>query len=428
MEQNKTFLKRLSEGTKYLVTGVKPDTWFSPLQPMVPQAQQAEGRQFDYMTGYNLNIQPRSEEVHGFKELRLLADNCNILRTVIETRKDQVSRFNYTFKLKNSKKKLDDARMNELMTFFASPDKRNDWPTWVRALLEDLFVIDAPTLYPQMTRGGKLFALELIDGATIKKVIDQNGRTPIDDTSPAYQQILKGVAAIDYTYNELIYKPRNIRTNKIYGYSPVEQVIMTINTAIRRQVQQLSYFTEGNTPNLIFNTPPEWNPDQIKKFQIWWDEINQGGSKSNAKFVPDGVTPFNTKPEPLKNEFDDWLARIVCYSFSISPQPFIKEMNRATAETAATTSIDEGLMPILQWVKNLMNYILPIYFGYSDVEFDWLHDVEADPLTKAQIDKIYVDSGIKTVNEVRKDIGLEPIDEDKLKNSEKDVKEKPEDK
>jgi len=42
-------------------------------------------------------------------------------------------------------------------------------------LLEDLFVIDAPTLWRQRARGGELVALHPLDGATIKRVIDDWG-------------------------------------------------------------------------------------------------------------------------------------------------------------------------------------------------------------------------------------------------------------
>jgi hypothetical protein len=38
--------------------------------------------------------------------------------------------------------------------------------------------IDAVTLYCQRTRAGKLCALAQFDGATIKRVIDDWGRTP----------------------------------------------------------------------------------------------------------------------------------------------------------------------------------------------------------------------------------------------------------
>lgn len=411
MENKKDNLfKRMGEAIKYSITGVKPDTWFSPQQPIQPIAQQAEGRQIDYPVGYNIQINPRPYEMHKFDELRLLADNCSILRTVIETKKDQIKSKKFTFKLKDDNK-IKDNRCLELENFFKYPDKIHTFSEWIGAILEDLYVIDAPTVYPQLTNNNKPFSFHLVDGATITKKIDQFGRVPMGDNDVAYQQVLKGVPAVDYTYLELIQRPRNIRTNKIYGFSPVEQIITIINTAIRRELNQLSYFTEGNTPNLIYSTPPEWNADMIKKFQSYWDSITQNQSKSRSLFVPSGVEPFNTKPEPLKNEFDDWIARVICYAFSINPSAFIKDMNRATAETAKETATEEGLMPTMNWIKEFIDYIIFTYFKYDDIEFSWEVDEELDPKIKAEIHKIYLDTGVLKINEVRKEIGYQEIEE-----------------
>jgi hypothetical protein len=59
-------------------------------------------------------------------------------------------------------------------------------------LLEEMLVIDAATLYPRYNRGGALYALDIIDGATIKPLIGEDGRAP-ESPDPAYQQILKGI-------------------------------------------------------------------------------------------------------------------------------------------------------------------------------------------------------------------------------------------
>ncbi|RBP15896.1 hypothetical protein DFR50_107166, partial [Roseiarcus fermentans] len=56
-------------------------------------------------------------------------------------------------------------------------------------LLEDLLVIDAATIYPRFDRGGNLFSLDVIDGATIKPLIGDDGRAP-EPPDPAYQQVL----------------------------------------------------------------------------------------------------------------------------------------------------------------------------------------------------------------------------------------------
>ena len=96
-------------------------------------------------------------------------------------------------------------------------------------LLEDMLVIDAATLYPRYTRGGSLYSLDIIDGATIKPLIGEDGRSP-EPPDPAYQQILHGVSAADFSADELLYLPRNVRAHRLYGMSPVEQIALTVKS------------------------------------------------------------------------------------------------------------------------------------------------------------------------------------------------------
>jgi phage portal protein BeeE len=73
----------------------------------------------------------------------------------------------------------------------------------------------------------------------------------------------RGRASRGDTADELLYAPRNVRAHKAYGYSPVEQVQMSVNIALRRQIYQLQYYTEGNIPEALIGVPDNWNPDQI---------------------------------------------------------------------------------------------------------------------------------------------------------------------
>ncbi len=217
--------------------------WFGPLMPLSPVAQtQAFGRQFDYPVGFNLSYTPRASEPVSFAQMRGLADNYDLLRLLIETRKDQMTRLRWSVGPIESKsnKKAVDPRSQQVIDFFRLPDKRHNWQSWLRLLLEDLLVIDAATLLPTLTRGGQLYSLEQMDGSTIKPIIDAQGRRPMVP-DPAYQQVLHGMPAVDYTENELLYLPRNIRTHKVYGFSPVEQAITTINIAHQIPKHQLNY-------------------------------------------------------------------------------------------------------------------------------------------------------------------------------------------
>jgi hypothetical protein len=241
-------IARLTTAARYAITGVAPDAWFGPLQPLTPVAPpEVKGRQFDYPFGANLSYTPRASAGIGFAELRALADALPLLRAVIETRKDQIAGLGYTVRPREAKTAdpATNARIKAVLAFLARPDRRHSFATWLRMLLEDMLVIDAATLYPRFDEGGGLYSLEVIDGATIFPLIGEDGRAPAPP-DPAYQQVLHGVPAADFSAGELMYLPRNVRAHRLYGMSPVEQIALTINIALRRDVATLEYYRAGS--------------------------------------------------------------------------------------------------------------------------------------------------------------------------------------
>lgn len=393
--------------------------WFGPGEPMVPQAPaQVAGRQFDFPQGVNILTSTRPYSPISYETLRTLADSYDLLRLIIETRKDAMERLRWVIQLRDSKDKLTAQKRNkikDISKFFRKPDGEHDWNTWLRMLLEDLFVIDAATIHRRRTRGGKLVALDPIDGATVRRVLDDWGRTPEADNVVAYQQILKGMPAIDYSKKDLMFRPRNVRNNKIYGYSPVEQILMTISIGLRRQTWQLGFFTEGNMPEALIGVPEQWTPDQIRTFQEWFDLMLSGNTaeRRKAKFVPNAVgqTYIPTQNAELFGKGEEWLARVTCFAFSISPQPFMAMMNRATADSSQREAAATGLAPIQGWVKSMMDDILADDFDAEDMEFVWRGDDELDPVKRSKITADDVKSGMLTVNEGRIANGREPYDD-----------------
>ncbi|MEG2434624.1 MAG: phage head morphogenesis protein, partial [Acinetobacter sp.] len=111
----------------------------------------------------------------------------------------------------------------------------------------------------------------------------------------------------------------------------------------------------------------------------------------------------------LTDQADEWIARVACFAFGISPQGFVKEVNRATAETAQQASQSEGLAPLMMWVKSMMDRMISAYFG-SDLEFIWQSDEMVSPKDQAEIDSKYVAANILTADEVRsKRFGLSAL-------------------
>lgn len=406
-------------GEQKIVQGVTPDTWFGPLQPLNDFApQDVAGRQWDYPTGYNLQVTPRPLDKITFTQLRVLADKCDIISVIISNRKDQIESREWIIRPKgeskaDSRKRAkegNDPRIDQIMQFLAYPDKVNSWDQWLRMLLDDLFIIDAPAVYIRRDRAGGIYGLEVLDGGTIALNVDANGRRPLPP-SPAFKQILKGVPAISYTTDQLIYMPRNARTWGIFGRSPVEQTMITINAAINRATFNANYYSEGNIPDAIGSLPDTFTPKQVADFTLWWDSQYTGNlsERRKVKFVPGKGTLERIKEPELKNVYDDYIARILCFAMGISAQPFVSMMNRATAETAKGAADEDGKAPIENWVKNLVNKVIqsPQFFNYPDLEFDWSEREDTDPKVQSEILDTYVRNGTLSYDEVRERLGEE---------------------
>jgi hypothetical protein len=229
---------------------------------------------------------------------------------------------------------------------------------------------------------------------------------------PAYQQVLKGLPAVNYSARDIIYRPRNVRAHRVYGYSPVQQVLMTVNIALRRQLWQLDYYSEGSIPDALIGVPQGWTPDQIKQFQDYWDTEFAGdlAKRRRAKFVPGDTAArvHQTKEPEHKNDFDEWLARIICFAFSVPPQWAVKLMNRATADNQSAQSEEEGLEPTKEWVKDLIDEIIVEEFSSPDLELHWLDEDDNDSGKAEAALESRVKLGAVTLNEMRDSLGLDP--------------------
>jgi hypothetical protein len=388
-------------------------TFYGPGKPIPPVTEGQAVRQWDFFPGFNTATTPRHNEPFSFANLRAFA-NVELVRMAIETRKDQLARLDHMVKPKDNKAaraKERDPRCVEVERFLAKPDGVTLFPDFMRAVDEDLLALDAPCMEKVRTRGGKLYGLEYVDGATINLLVDEQGRRPRDATTPAFQQIARGTVWANLTNRDLLYVPRNVRSGHIYGFGPVEQLIVTINIIIRRQGSQLAYFTEGNIPAGFMTAPEGWENQAIKDLQEWFDQALSGNIAAQRKILwgPHGATYTAFKDAPLKDEYDEWLARNVAFAFSLPPTPFVRQMNRATGETDQDRAEEEGLEPLKLWRKRWIDDLIATEFGYDDLEFAFREDVELAPKDQVEIEDKNLRNGSSTIDEVRDRRGEDPL-------------------
>ena len=207
--------------------------------------------------------------------------------TAIETRDQQIEGLHWRSRLGPALGvaggAAQEAAAERLTQFWRRPDGVHCFAAWLRPAIEDLLAIDAPAFEKRRDRVGRLIGLDVVPGDTIKVLVDETGRAP--RRPRAYQQIIKGRVWADLTTDELIYAPRNRRPNHVLGFSPVEQIVVTIQTIVSRQAAQLAYFTEGNAPIGFLNAPEGWGPSQIRELQLWLNAQMSGQPSERAKLI-----------------------------------------------------------------------------------------------------------------------------------------------
>jgi hypothetical protein len=395
---------------------------FGPGAPLEPRSTPASAertlgpRQFQAPITANLRPVPRSEYANltPMAQLRSLSELYDVLAICIATRIEEASGLSWSIAPKDKRGDRSDSRIKQITRFWEQPDGLNEFPTWFSMLLYDLFTIDAPTLYKRQTRGGSLYALEVVDGATIKPLLDDRGRTL------AYQQILWGYPYSQYSRpsadqvdeklpiyapEQLIYRPRWARSYTPYGFPPSEWIILRVNQALRKQTFDLSYFTAGNVPEAMAWPPGEsLNPEQVYQFEEQFNALLAGNddARRRIRFFPWQMNVKEFREFSYETKLDEWMLKITCAATGVPPQEigFTADVNKASATLQQSVNERRGLRPLMAWWKGLFDRIIAEDFKADDLEFQWHFGESSDRLIVAQTDQIYVNMGAITVEAI----------------------------
>ncbi len=93
------------------------------------------------------------------------------------------------------------------------------------------------------------------------------------------------------------------------------------------------------------------------------------GRRRMVKFMPAEFKLIETRQPPLKDQYDEWLARVICYAFSVPASAFVSQVNRAPSETLRIRASQEGLVPLKAWVKSALDSVIQVYLNEPDLEF-----------------------------------------------------------
>jgi hypothetical protein len=411
---------------------VSTQNWPSALNPVQPiGVPGSKPLAWSFWQGINQEITPRFDSPISFADLRQLA-TYPLARICIENVKDVLTTIPWKVQLKRvagepiadwKARNKKDTKVTALTEMLSYPDGTTPWSDWWRPVLEDMLVIDAASILVDRTLSGKVLKWRWTDGADILRLIDDQGNTPQGKDDPAYSQLWEQIPRLLLTTDQLLYRPSNIvpgnsYSSKIYGTSITQQLAEEIKIGQERLNFVLAFYTSGSTPGVARIIPPGADMDKVKEAMVFENSETAGNlsKRRQTRFWQGFVDPETGKQdqviefkEPiLADVFDDLHTRRIAFGYGVSAQRLMKQMNRASADASQDASEKEGLLPRLEWKKATVDMMLR-GAGYLDYEVVYDTDDELDAVKQETVDSNYVKSGIRTIDEVREDRGLVPL-------------------
>ena len=410
----------------------------------------ADPRRWEFPVAWNLQIV--EQRAIPFKTLREVADGADIVRKCIEVNKAAIAGMQWDISISEDAiarvmaeqnvgntiaaqivRDKYQAEITRAKDFWRMPDRLNGltFQEWTMMVIEEVLVIDALSIYPNRTNDNKeLHSLEILDGATIKPLLNERGGRPVPPY-PAFQQILWGFPRgeftataegleVDgeYTADDLIYAPRNRRTNTPYGFSPVERCLVLVDLYMKRLQWLRSEFTDGATPDLMMKTDMEFgnNPQILTQYEQIMNDALAGNieQRRRLRMLPNGFDPVFTPNSDAKYAMtlDDWLIKQICGHFGVLPTQIGMTAAGTLGETGhqegeANTAQALGIQPLVMWLQDLFDQLSHRFLGMPrDLCFRLSDGTESDEMAQATRRQLEIFSGQKTWNEVRTEMGL----------------------
>lgn len=423
------------------------------IDPRDPATGRPDPRRSEFAVG--VNMQFTAARMVPFETLRLVAERVDVMRRCVELRKSQMLALDWDIVLtrqslrrimtdegitspgkaaKIAREKFA-GEMVRLRDWWETPDEFNQqaFSTWLGLLLEEQLVTDALAIFPRRQADGTVRAFEILDGTTIKPLLDHRGSTPMAP-NPAYQQMLYGAprgeftatssnTADGYTTSSLIYRPRFTRTWTPYGCPNTEQALSAADIYLKRMAWIRNEFTEGTTPDTWLTTPADTAKMDPSNIRAWEAAINaelagNDVGRRHLRMLPPGYAPDQMKnfAELYQPDLDEFLIKMICACFDVMPTeigfaPKGGIGGKGHQEGEANSAQRKAVRPTAVWIGDLLTEISRIYLGMpAELEFKLLGYEIEDQNAEEEVSDSKTRGGRKTINEDRADQGLTLFD------------------
>lgn len=374
----------------------------------------------------------------GFESLRRMVDQTPMLSAIVLTRIRQVLRFTQAqesdgpgFLIRHIDKdhetdETEKESIRMLTRFFENcgwefrPRKRkalrrDNFSQFVSKLVRDYLTMDAGAIETERKRDARLGidGLYAVDGSTIR-LCTEDGYQGDDEIFAL--QIVQNAPKTAYTFDDLVYEPRNPRTDirlAGYGMSETELLVRVVTGWLNALTYNIKGFDDNAIPKGLLHLSGDYSPEDLVAFKRYWNAMTKG--VANAWSVPVMVSKDQESKvgfEPINSGFNEmyfskwmtFLTSISCAIYGMSPSEInfdsftggnTSALNGSDTEEKLASSKDLGLRPLMAHLESTFSD-----FIVADVSekycFRWAGLEETDEEKRFERQKLTL-----TVNEMR---------------------------
>jgi Phage portal protein len=380
----------------------------------------------------------------NFRTLRSLSGRLPLVSGIINTRVDQVLPFckfasdkgskGFTFEIENqteSKRgaESDDNEIMQLTTFveqtgFRPDDEReDDFADYVEMLVRDVYEIDQISTEIQRNRLGEPIAFWGLDGATIFRVGDEARFSK----GIRYVQMIEDKIYNEYEAKDLIFDYRYKRSDinhRGYGYSPLEQAIDVVTTLLFGYNYIRDQLMRDRMPKGFISVMGDVGQPELDSIRnYWYSAMSGAGGQWAIPILPSGKDGVGMDFKTLGTNNRDmeyhktmmFVSAVMAAVFSID----LAEMGIKTDDSQSLigensapriqNSKDRGLSSMLSFIEQHVNKVIRKITTKYRFKFVGLE--REDEQKKAEVRAKEVGTS-KSIDEIRKEDGLEPYNED----------------
>jgi hypothetical protein len=266
-------------------------------------------------------------------------------------------------------------------------------------LVRDSLTMDSAPIETEFKRNRSLGidGLYAVDGATIR-LANEIGYQGEDEIFAL--QVVQGNIRAAYTHDDLIYVPRNPRTDVMvggYGLSEVELLVKVVTGFLNAFTYNTSYFDKNAIPKGLLHLSGDYGEQDLASFRRYWNSMVKG--INNAWTLPVMVSKNQESKASFENfgvdvneiMFAKWmtfLTSIICAIYGIAPDEINFEsftagtssLSGSDTEEKLSNSKDKGLRPLLSHFEDTFSDYIVSEFG-EDYVFRFTGLDEEDPAT-----------------------------------------------